>query len=509
MGNPLYAAGRNWWLGLGIGDVQYGNAEVWEQAGVSTEWASISCGHFHSAAIRNDGTLWTTGSDYWGETGNNGVSTEGEFVQIGTDTWSSVVCGYDGTLAIRTDGTLWVTGRNFYGQLGLGDTTQRDVLTQVGVLTTWSKVYTGYLHSIAIKADGTLWGTGFGYYGELGLGDYDNKDEFTQIGSSTDWDNAAAFGCTLAIKTNGTLWATGRNNYGQLGLNDTTNRNVLTQVGALTIWSLVACGNLHSLAVKTDGTLLATGYNGLGALGLGDTTDRDEFEQVGALKIWSKIACGGYHSLAIKTDKTLWVTGLNDIYQLGLGDFTDRDEFEQVAEAVMFDGISANDETSMALAVSWEASRHRGNTSSGSVLFNGKQYVGDYANGKIYQLDMDTYTDDGLAITRTRRTQIINKERVNVIHNKVEVDFEHGVGLDVASDADGYDPQATLKWSDDEGNTWSTGLSVGIGAYQKYGTRAIWRRLGKSRNRIYELTIEEPVKVVITGSYADLKACRF
>ena len=157
----------------------------------------------------------------------------------------------------------------------------------------------------------------------------------------------------------------------------------------------------------------------------------------------------------------------------------------------------------------YTASRHKGNTSSGSVLFNGSQYIGDYANGKIYKLDMDTYTDDGLAIPRTRRTQIINKERVNVIHNKIEVDFEHGVGLDVAADADGYDPQATLKWSDDEGNTWSSGISVSIGKYEEDETRAIWRRLGMSRNRIYELTIEEPVKTIITGAYADLKACRF
>jgi len=181
-------------------------------------------------------------------------------------------------------------------------------------------------------------------------------------------------------------------------------------------------------------------------------------------------------------------------------------------------GLSFGGETASPLATTEEyetvvpvlvQSRHRGNTSSGSVLFNGKQYVGDYANGKIYQLDMNTYTDDGNAITRIRRTQIINKERVNVIHNKIEVDFEHGVGLDVASDVDGYDPQATLKWSDDGGNTWSAGVSVSMGKYGEYETRAIWRRLGKSRNRIYELTIEEPVKVVITGSYADLKACRF
>jgi hypothetical protein len=149
-------------------------------------------------------------------------------------------------------------------------------------------------------------------------------------------------------------------------------------------------------------------------------------------------------------------------------------------------------------------SRHRGNTSSGCVLFNGGQYVGDYNNGKIYELDMNTYTDDGSAIKRIRRTQIVNKECVNIIHDRIEVDFEHGVGL-----SGGSDPQATLKWSDDEGGTWSDGVSVSIGAYQQYGARATWRRLGMSRHRIYELTIEEPVKVVITGAYADLRACRF
>jgi hypothetical protein len=148
-------------------------------------------------------------------------------------------------------------------------------------------------------------------------------------------------------------------------------------------------------------------------------------------------------------------------------------------------------------------SRHRANTSTGCTLFNGKQYVGDYANGKIYELDMNTYNDDGAVITRVRRTQIINQDRNNVIHDKVEIDLEHGVGL-----SGGSNPQAMLKWSDDEGHTWSAGVSVGIGAYQQYGTRAIWRRLGKSRNRIYELTIAEPVKVVITGAYANLRACK-
>ena len=143
------------------------------------------------------------------------------------------------------------------------------------------------------------------------------------------------------------------------------------------------------------------------------------------------------------------------------------------------------------------------------VLFAGKTLIGDRSNGKIYYLDMNAYTDNGQPINRVRRTQIINKEKLNVLHNRLEIEFEPGVGLDVASGVDGHSPQAILKWSDNGGRTWSSGRSADIGKYKQYGTRAVWRLLGKSRNRIYELTIEEPVKVILIGAYANIKACTF
>jgi hypothetical protein len=95
------------------------------------------------------------------------------------------------------------------------------------------------------------------------------------------------------------------------------------------------------------------------------------------------------------------------------------------------------------------------------------------------------------------------------MHNRLEVEFEAGVGLDVAEGEPGYDPQATLRWSDDGGKTWSAEKSTSIGEYQDYGARALWRSLGKSRNRIYELTITEPVKIVLIGAYGNLKPCKF
>ena len=84
-----------------------------------------------------------------------------------------------------------------------------------------------------------------------------------------------------------------------------------------------------------------------------------------------------------------------------------------------------------------------------------------------------------------------------VPHGALQVDMEAGVGLVTGQ---GNDPQAMLRWSDDGGHTWSNYHSRTIGAIGKYATRVIWRRLGIAFQRVYELSISDPVKVVILGA---------
>lgn len=169
--------------------------------------------------------------------------------------------------------------------------------------------------------------------------------------------------------------------------------------------------------------------------------------------------------------------------------------------------------------VPWELGNYIGVTGGASLPPNspfndgsGGQLVGSYGDGKIYMFSPEhdeSFTDAGVPIRRIRRAQIISKEKKNVIHNKIEFDFETGVGVDVDSTVSGYDPVATVKYSDDQGSTWSTGRDIKLGKYGEENKRAILRRLGKSRHRIYEITIEEPVKFVLLGSYSELKACKF
>jgi hypothetical protein len=145
-----------------------------------------------------------------------------------------------------------------------------------------------------------------------------------------------------------------------------------------------------------------------------------------------------------------------------------------------------------------EYERHRGNC---CAFFNQQVLVGDYENGKIYQLGRNFYTDDGQPIRRIRRAPHITSDLQRQYFHELQIQFQPGVGL---STGQGDDPQAMLRWSNDGGSTWSNEYWTTIGKQGKYLNRAIWRRLGFSRDKVFEVSISDPVKAVIIS--ANLKA---
>lgn len=136
------------------------------------------------------------------------------------------------------------------------------------------------------------------------------------------------------------------------------------------------------------------------------------------------------------------------------------------------------------------------------AYFDGKHLVGDYANGKIYEMSLDTYADDGEPIKAIRRAPVVHDDRKWLFHRNLEIEFESGVGL---VSGQGQTPYAMLRWSDDGGHTWGNVHPVEIGKIGEYTKRARWKKLGRSRNRIYEVTITDPVKRVIVGAYLDVE----
>jgi hypothetical protein len=146
------------------------------------------------------------------------------------------------------------------------------------------------------------------------------------------------------------------------------------------------------------------------------------------------------------------------------------------------------------------------------AMWNGLNYVGDYENGNIYQLDLNTYTDNGTLIQRIRTTPHIHQDRKNIFYNKFEIDMEKAVGIDgqtilpsglTGNTPQGADPQVILTWSDDGGFTWSKEYWTTIGAIGNYLTRIQWHGLGCSRDRIFRVKITDPVKVVFIGATMD------
>ena len=142
--------------------------------------------------------------------------------------------------------------------------------------------------------------------------------------------------------------------------------------------------------------------------------------------------------------------------------------------------------------------RARGNC---CAVFQGLVMVGDYANGKVYRLDKTNYTDDGQHVRRLRRAPHLVSDFQRQYFDELQIQFQPGVGV---ATGEGENPQAMLRWSNDGGSTWSNEYWTSIGRMGKYANRAIWRRLGTARDRVFEVSITDPVNAVIVS--ANLKA---
>jgi hypothetical protein len=137
--------------------------------------------------------------------------------------------------------------------------------------------------------------------------------------------------------------------------------------------------------------------------------------------------------------------------------------------------------------------------------FDNRHLVGHYSNGKILEFDMANYTIDNDYMRAIRSCQHISHDQKRLFFSQLVLDFETGVGLTVNHPVlgTGLAPQAMLQWSDDGGHTWSNEHWTSLGAVGAYGTRAVWRRLGQARDRVFRVIISDPVKRTLIGANLD------
>jgi hypothetical protein len=63
-----------------------------------------------------------------------------------------------------------------------------------------------------------------------------------------------------------------------------------------------------------------------------------------------------------------------------------------------------------------------------------------------------------------------------------------------------------LRWSNDQGKTWSTELWRSLGNVGEYKTRLRWMRLGSARDRVFEVIYSDPTQFNIQGAFIEVQS---
>lgn len=133
----------------------------------------------------------------------------------------------------------------------------------------------------------------------------------------------------------------------------------------------------------------------------------------------------------------------------------------------------------------------------------GIHLVGDYEDNRIYQYDNAVVMDDEASIRRIRSSPHIvdDSEGARLFYGHLKLDFEVGVGL--SGGVQGEDPLVMMRYSDDGGKTWSNEITTSLGKIGEYKTEVKFNRLGSAYDRIFEISISDPVKANLMGAWLD------
>ncbi|MCB0757617.1 MAG: hypothetical protein KDC01_04095 [Flavobacteriales bacterium] len=340
-------------------------------APLAVEGQTIGAGNQHSVFLCAPGVLSASGSDHYGQLGNNSTEDwntaapvamtnevtmvsvqQQQAIALGADstvwTWGQrvgtvdvydsipyhvpglagiiqVAMGFAHAAALRSDGTVWMWGSGLFGQLGqgvMGPGTVSLSPVQVPGLTGVTAIATGGYHTLALVNDGSIRAWGLNANGQLGDVTVENRPSPVNVVGPTATAVAAGNNHSLLLRANGSIWAWGANGQGQLGDGSIVDKSGPVPSLATSGFTSVKAGVLHSLALKSDGTAWAWGYNLYGRLGDGTQMDRHAPVQITGLGNVVEITGGAGHSLARTADGGIWAWGNNEWGQLAIGSNT-------------------------------------------------------------------------------------------------------------------------------------------------------------------------------------------
>ena len=206
---------------------------------------AVVTGAYHSMVLRQDGSVWGTGSNGFGQLGMDLRLVYDEnhlrFYRVIARDVKAVAAGAFHSLVLMQNGSVWATGRNMFGQLGDGSRETQTAFTEV-VTDGAHAVAAGHSHSIILSQDSSVWAAGSNVHGQLGDGTSTERHEFVKVKCSNGKRTqllsgvvhiAGGFRHSMVVTEDGSVLATGSNLSGQFGDGTMNSQDVFTKVAQI------------------------------------------------------------------------------------------------------------------------------------------------------------------------------------------------------------------------------------------------------------------------------------
>ena len=136
-----------------------------------TNWCQVSSGFRFSAAVTTDSEIWAWGENSCGKLGDNSTTNRSSPVKVvgGFTDWCQVSVAGQHAAAVRNNGSIWTWGSNAQAQLGDNSTVDRSSpVSVVGGFTDWCYVDAMCISTAGVRLNGRIWSWGNPDLGQLG-----------------------------------------------------------------------------------------------------------------------------------------------------------------------------------------------------------------------------------------------------------------------------------------------------------------------------------------------------
>nr|CAD7425857.1 unnamed protein product [Timema monikensis] len=276
------ACGKGSYGRLGLGDSNnQPQPKTLNIPGIVKKVSSSKGSDGHSLALTCDGKVYSWGDGDYGKLGHGNCTTQKHPRLVGGTLTNKVVkfihAGYRHSAAISEEGELYTWGEGDNGRLGHGDYNGRSMPTLVRDLTNIGQVACGSAHTLAVSEDGRIvWAFGSGDNGKLGHGDttkISRPKVIEALQGLTIRKVAAGSQFSLALTSNGQVYTWGFGICLGLTVGETTCLvpQLVEELSSVRVID-VAIGDSHVLALTHDCEVYAWGNNSMGQCGQGHST---------------------------------------------------------------------------------------------------------------------------------------------------------------------------------------------------------------------------------------------